>query len=316
MATKRVIQAPTINNSWQITGSSGKTFVTTNKFTPGIATSSSWWPTDNGGSYVDYNPTTDLSWNIISWSVWRVNYDSSGRVVTPTRVNIPKTVSSTDKSASLIASRWWVTNGLISGKSDSLPWVTKYAGQDQTAWGIKYWNNQAGIDFLNSQNKAPMQWVYNPTPPPTVATQRNPVIKKTLPKEEAPVRPDIQSMDLPTIQENIDRLTYKVNSGKNLTEDEYVTFNQLRRQATDMMKPQSLTGWLDNLMQQQQSEITSTQQTLDQQNKEDMDAFTRSQEAFKQSQFAELERADEEKKKTLGYCSSLVLVMGIGSQVL
>lgn len=301
MATKRVIQAPTINNSWQITGSSGKTFVTTNKFTPGIATSSSWWPTDNGGSYVDYNPTTDLSWNIISWSVWRVNYDSSGRVVTPTRVNIPKTVSSTDKSVSLIASRWWVTNGLISGKSDSLPWVTKYAGQDQTAWGIKYWNNQAGIDFLNSQNKAPMQWVYNPTPPPTVATQRKPVIKKTLPKEEAPVRPDIQSMDLPTIQENIDRLTYKVNSGKNLTEDEYVTFNQLRRQATDMMKPQSLTGGLDNLMQQQQGEITSTQQTQEAQNAKDLESYTKSQDAYLQAQLAELDRAEEENKKTLGY---------------
>jgi hypothetical protein len=54
--------------------------------------------------------------------------------------------------------------------------------------------------------------------------------------------PDIQAMDLPTIQENIDRLTYKVNSGKSLTEDEYVTFNQLRRQSIEMMKPQSLTG--------------------------------------------------------------------------
>ena len=75
-----------------------------------------------------------------------------------------------------------------------------------------------------------------------MATTQNPVIKKTLPKEETPVKPDIQAMDLPTIQENIDRLTYKVNSGKALTEDEYVTFNQLRRQATDMMKPQSLTG--------------------------------------------------------------------------
>jgi hypothetical protein len=32
-----------------------------------------------------------------------------------------------------------------------------------------------------------------------------------------------------------------------------------------------------------------------------MEAFTQSQEAFKQAQFAELERADEEKKKILGY---------------
>ncbi len=54
-------------------------------------------------------------------------------------------------------------------------------------------------------------------------------------------------------------------------------------------------------MQQQQNEITTTQQTQEAQNKADLEAFTRSQEAFKQSQFAELERADEEKKKTLGY---------------
>lgn len=302
--TKRIIQAPTLNTSWQVTGSSGKTYVTTNTYNPAIATSSSWWPTDNGGSYVDYNATTDASGNVIWWTSGRVNYDNMWKVVnTSVKPAVPTWWA--DKSVALM-SAWksWVTNNLAWGKTDNLPWVTKYAGNNQT-----YWNNQAGIDLVNRQtsNEILSEWekaqrlagAYNPVP--TVATTQNPVVKRTLPKEETPVKPDIQAMDLWTIQENIDRLTYKVNSGKSLTEDEYVTFNQLRRQATDMMKPQSLTGGLDNLMTTQQNDITTTQKTLDEQNARDMEAFTRSQEAFKQSQFAELDRADEEKKKTLGY---------------
>ncbi len=248
-------------------------------------------PTDQ--AYLTW-ATENIAW-VYEWFSWW------GKT-TPTRmVNTPNSWTKDNSVALMTAWKSWVTNTLPQGKTDSLPWVTKYAGQDQTAWGIKYWNNKAGIDLLNKQSmdQAPMEWVYNPTP--TVATTQNPVVKRTLPKEETPVKPDIQAMDLPTIQENIDRLTYKVNSGKSLTEDEFVTYNQLRRQATEMMKPQSLTGWLDNLMQQQQNEITTTQQTQEAQNKADLEAFTRSQEAFKQSQFAELERADEEKKKTLGY---------------
>lgn len=287
--TKRILQLPTLNDNKQITGSSGKTYITTvpakvSNFVPWTATSSSWWPTDDGGSFVDYNPTTDIKGNIIWWSSGRVNYDNTWRVVnTSVKPAVPTWWA--DKSVALMSAwKTWVTNNLAWGKTDNLPWVTKYAGQDQTAWGIKYWNNQAGIDLLNKSNQTPMEWAYNPTP--TVATTQNPVVKRTLPKEEAPVKPDIQAMDLPTIQENIDRLTYKVNSGKSLTEDEYVTFNQLRRQATDMMKPQSLTGWLDNLMQQQQSEITTTQQTQEEQNAKDLEAFTKSQEAYKTSQIA------------------------------
>ncbi len=329
MATKRVIQAPTINNSWQITWGSSAPWGYLRKLPNELP----WWDGPNSVRVIQ-TPQTDNNWNIIWWngvrtwtntaedpstynftSITWVKQNTWNRVIVDGKEyildgwarnatqNRTATPSTTFKDNSAVLATAWKTGvtKLPQGKTDSLPWVTKYAGQDQTEWGIKYWNNQAGIDFLNGQNKAPMQWVYNPTPPPTVATQRNPVIKKTLPKEEAPVRPDIQSMDLPTIQENIDRLTYKVNSGKNLTEDEYVTFNQLRRQATDMMKPQSLTGGLDNLMTTQQNDITTTQKTLDEQNARDMEAFTRSQEAFKQSQFAELDRADEEKKKTLGY---------------
>lgn len=264
-----------------------------------------WITAGNAGAVVNIQAWNNVPW-LSAWNIvtidgqeYNLNGGSNRNSTTTRMINIPNTVSKDNSAVLATAGKTWITNTLPQGKTDSLPWVTKYAGQDQTAWGIKYWNNQAGIDLLNSQNKTPMEWVYNPTP--TVATTQNPVIKKTLPKEEAPVKPDIQAMDLPTIQENIDRLTYKVNSGKSLTEDEYVTFNQLRRQSIEMMKPQSLKGWLDDLMQQQQSEITTTQQTQEAQNKEDMDAFTRSQEAFKQSQFAELERADEEKKKTLGY---------------
>lgn len=289
---KRMIGIPTIVNNQITWGTGVKSTVTDTLWTERI----DLWTTYNNRS--QKTPDEVLP-----------PYDPNNpwaSVVTPT-AKIPNTPTGWTKDNSVaLLSTWkaWVTNNLAWGRTDNLP-----AGQDQTAWGIKYWNNQAGIDLVNKQNELDtlsewekaqrLAWAYNPTP--TVATTQNPVVKKTLPKEETPVMPDIQAMDLWTIQENIDRLTYKVNSGKSLTEDEYVTFNQLRRQATDMMKPQSLTGWLDNLMQQQQSEITTTQQTLEAQDKEDMDAFTRSQEAFKQSQFAELERADEEKKKTLGY---------------
>jgi uncharacterized protein with von Willebrand factor type A (vWA) domain len=39
-------------------------------------------------------------------------------------------------------------------------------------------------------------------------------------------------------------------------------------------------------MQQQQSEITTTQQTQEEQNAKDLEAFTKSQEAYKTSQIA------------------------------
>ena len=314
--TKRIIQAPTVNNNWQITWGSSAPWGYLRKLPNELP----WWDWPNSVRVIQ-TPQTDDNWNIIWWngvrtwtntpentwsynfkSITWVNQNTWNRVVVDGKEYIldgwarnatqnntgsmPSTVSKDNSAILATAGKTWVTNNLVWGKTDNLPWVTKYAGQDQTAWGIKYWNNKAGIDLLNKQSmgQAPMQWVYNPTP--TVATTQNPVVKKTLPKEETPVKPDIQAMDLPTIQENIDRLTYKVNSGKSLTEDEYVTFNQLRRQATEMMKPQSLKGWLDDLKNTQQGEITSTQQTLEEQNAKDLEAFTKSQEAYKTSQIA------------------------------
>lgn len=284
--TKRIIWTPTLNQQGQVTGWTS-TFKPVNQF-PNIGGSPNKFITKNN------DPTlTDegLQWAVenIAWVYeW---FSWWGRTTpTPSRtVNIPNSWTKDNSVALMTAWKTGVTNTLPQGKTDSLPWVTKYAGNNQT-----YWNNRAGIDLVNRQSELNnlseaekaqrLAGAYNPVP--TVATTQNPVVKKTLPKEETPVKPDIQAMDLPTIQENIDRLTYKVNSGKSLTEDEYVTFNQLRRQATDMMKPQSLTGWLDNLMQQQQSEITTTQQTLEEQNAKDLEAFTKSQEAYKTSQIA------------------------------
>jgi hypothetical protein len=46
-------------------------------------------------------------------------------------------------------------------------------------------------------------------------------------------------------------------------------------------------------MQQQQNEITTTQQTQEAQNKADLEAFTKSQEAYKASQLAMIEKEEE-----------------------
>jgi hypothetical protein len=54
-------------------------------------------------------------------------------------------------------------------------------------------------------------------------------------------------------------------------------------------------------MQQQQGEITSTQQTQEAQNAKDLESYTKSQDAYLQAQLAELDRAEEKNKKTLGY---------------
>ena len=67
--------------------------------------------------------------------------------------SMPSTVSKDNSAVLATAGKTWITNTLPQGKTDSLPWVTKYAGQDQTAWGIKYWNNKAGIDLVNRQNE-------------------------------------------------------------------------------------------------------------------------------------------------------------------
>ena len=101
MATKRIIQLPTLNQNNQITWSSGKTFVTTTKTPWAIATSSSWWPTTDGGSYVDYNATTDQSGNVIGGSSGRITYDSWGKQITNTVKSVP--TMWTNKSVAVMA---------------------------------------------------------------------------------------------------------------------------------------------------------------------------------------------------------------------
>lgn len=308
MATKRIIQLPTLNQNNQITWSSGKTFVTTTNTPWAIATSSSWWPTTDGGSYVDYNATTDQSGNVIGGSSGRITYDSWGKQITNTVKPIP--TMWTNKSVAVMnANKNGATSSLPQATPANLPWVTKYAGIDKN-----YWNNQAGIDLVNKQNELDtlskaekaqrLAGAYNPTPPPTVATAQNPVIKKTMdkPQEQTVTPAAIQGADINTLNSTLDELKYKVNvEGKQLTKEEYMTFESAKRQLQDMMKPQALTGWLDSLITNKENEIKQVTDESKINNDQELADFTRSQEVYKQAEIDAINQADEEQKKTLWF---------------
>lgn len=308
MATKRIIQLPTLNQNNQITWSSGKTYVTTTNTPWAIATSSSWWPTTDGGSYVEYNPTTDQSGNVIGWSSGRITYDSWGRQITNTVKPVP-TMWTNKSVAVMTANKNGTTSSLPQAAPAWLPWVTKYAGIDKN-----YWNNQAGIDLVNKQSELDtlsaaekaqrLAGAYNPTPPPTVATAQNPVIKKTLdkPQEQTVTPAALQGADINTLNSTLDELKYKVNvEWKQLTKEEYMTFESARRQLQEMMKPQALTGWLDSLIANKENEIKQVTDESKINNDKELADFTRSQEVYKQAEIDAINQADEEQKKTLWF---------------
>lgn len=308
MATKRIIQLPTLNQNNQITWSSGKTYVTTTNTPWAIATSSSWWPTTDGGSYVEYNPTTDQSGNVIGWSSGRITYDSWGRQITNTVKPVP-TMWTNKSVAVMTANKNGTTSSLPQATPAGLPWVTKYAGIDKN-----YWNNQAGIDLVNKQSEIGtlsaaekaqrLAGAYTPTPPPTVATAQNPVIKKTLdkPQEQTVTPAALHGADINTLNSTLDELNYKVNvEGKQLTKDEYLVYASAKRQLQEMMKPQALTGWLDSLITNKENEIKQVTDESKINNDQELADFTKSQEVYKQAEMDAINQADEEQKKTLWY---------------
>lgn len=306
MATKRIIQLPTLNQNNQITWSSGKTFVTTTNTPWAIATSSSWWPTTDGGSYVDYNATTDQSGNVIGGSSGRITYDSWGKQITNTVKPVP--TMWTNKSVAVMnANKNGTTSSLPQATPAGLPWVTKYAWIDKN-----YWNNQAGIDLVNKQSELDtlsaaekaqrLAGAYNPTP--TVATAQNPVIKKTIdkPQEQTVTPAALQGADINTLNSTLDELNYKVNvEGKQLSKDEYLAYASAKRQLQEMMKPQALTGWLDSLITNKENEIKQATDESKINNDQELADFTRSQEVYKQAEIDAINQADEEQKKTLWF---------------
>ena len=143
---------------------------------------------------------------------------------------------------------------------------------------------------------------YNPTPPPTVATTQNPVIKKTLDKpQEQTVTPAVlQGADINTLNSTLDELNYKVNvEGKALSKDEYLAYASAKRQLQEMMKPQALTGGLDSLITNKENEIKQVTDESKINNEQELADFTRSQEVYKQAEVDAIEQADAEQKKTL-----------------
>lgn len=372
MATKRIIQLPTLNN-WQVTwGNSSQAW-----YLRKLPNELPWgdWPNPKN---VIQTPQTDANGNITGWwwkktamnspeepEVWTYKWNNGVVQTIDKRVQQgwqPATTygSKTDRSAALLnTGKNWATNWLPQATPAGLPWVTKYAGIDKN-----YWNNQAGIDLVNRQGSTEMltaweaaqrtagqyekmplpwqkianvvkyqdnsdwtttqylddgtservrlvrnvDWTYSTQdvwqPAPTVATTQSPVIKKTLDKpQEQTVTPAVlQGADMNTLNSTLDELKYKVNvEGKQLTKDEYMTFESAKRQLQDMMKPQALTGGLDGLIANKENEIKQVTDESKINNEQELADFTRSQEVYKQAEVDAIEQADEESKKTLWF---------------
>ena len=322
MATKRIIQLPTLNN-WQVTwGNSSQAW-----YLRKLPNELPWgdWPNPKR---VIQTPQTDANGNITGWrgkktvmnspeepEVWTYKWNNGVVQTIDKRAQQgwqPATTygSKTDKAVAVMsANKNGTTSSLPQATPANLPWVTKYAGIDKN-----YWNNQAGIDLVNKQSELDtlpeaekaqrLAGAYNPTPPPTVATTQNPVIKKTLDKpQEQTVTPAVlQGADINTLNSTLDELNYKVNvEGKALSKDEYLVYASAKRQLQDMMKPQALTGGLDSLITNKENEIKQVTDESKINNEQELADFTRSQEVYKQAEVDAIEQADAEQKKTLWY---------------
>ena len=116
-----------------------------------------------------------------------------------------------------------------------------------------------------------------------------------------PIAPDIaqiQQMDINNLNDTIDKLQIK-QSKEQLSDEELLTLRRATRQLQQSMTPQSLTGRLDAMIANKETNITETKGKLDKQNEEELQQFTQSQEVYKQSEIQAIEQADEEQKKTL-----------------
>ncbi len=318
MATKRIIQLPTLNN-WQVTWGNSSQW----GYLRRLPNELPWWDWPNP-KLVIQTPQTDANGNITGWwwkktamnspeepEVWTYRGDNGVVQTIDKRVQQgwqPATTygSKTDRSATLLnTGKSWTTNWLPQATPANLPWVTKYAGIDKN-----YWNNQAGIDLVNKQNELDtlseaekaqrLAGAYNPTP--TVATTQNPVIKKTLDKpQEQTVTPAVlQGADMNTLNSTLDELNYKVNvEGKTLTKEEYLVYAGAKRQLQDMMKPQALTGGLDGLIANKEQDIKQATDESKVNNEQELADFTKSQEVYKQAELDNIQKSFEREQETM-----------------
>lgn len=204
------------------------------------------------------------------------------------------------------------TSSLPQATPAGLPWKWKMRDPKNYV-KTDFWkaNNQAGIDLVNKQNELDtlskaekaqrLAGAYNPTPPPTVATAQNPVIKKTMdkPQEQTVTPAAIQGADINTLNSTLDELKYKVNvEGKQLTKEEYMTFESARRQLQDMMKPKEYT-WFENVINDTKNLIETTKKEESASNAEELARYTESQDKRKESQLAILNEQEMTSKKRL-----------------
>jgi len=153
MATKRIIQLPTLNQNNQVTwGNSSQ-----GGYLRKLPNELPWWDWPNPKNVIQ-TPQTDANGNITGWwwkktamnspeepEVW--TYRGNNGVVqtinkntTPTNWWFTQYSSKTDRSAAVMnANKNGTTSSLPQATPANLPWVTKYAGIDKTAEGISYW---------------------------------------------------------------------------------------------------------------------------------------------------------------------------------
>lgn len=326
MATKRIIQLPTLNQNNQITwGNSSQ-----GGYLRKLPNELPWWDWPNPKNVIQ-TPQTDANGNITGWwwkktamnspeepEVW--TYRGNNGVVqtinkntTPTNWWFTQYSSKTDRSAALLnTGKNWTTNWLPQATPAGLPWKWKMRDPKNYV-KTDFWkaNNQAGIDLVNKQNELDtlseaekaqrLAGAYNPTPPPTVATAQNPVIKKTLdkPQEETVTPAAIQWADINTLNSTLDELKYKVNvEWKQLTKEEYMTFESARRQLQEMMKPKEYT-WFENVINDTKNLIEKTKKEESASNAEELARYTQSQDKRKESQLAILNEQEMTSKKRL-----------------
>lgn len=326
MATKRIIQLPTLNQNNQITWGNSSQW----GYLRQLPSELPWWDGPNPKNVIQ-TPQTDANGNITGWwwkktamnspeepEVW--TYRGNNGVVqtinkntTPTNWWFTQYSSKTDRSAAVMnANKNGTVSSLPQATPAGLPWKWKMRDPKNYV-KTDFWkaNNQAGIDLVNKQNELDtlskaeqaqrLAGAYNPTPPPTVATAQNPVIKKTMdkPQEETVTPAILQGADINTLNSTLDELNYKVNvEGKQLSKDEYLVYASAKRQIQEMMKPKEYT-WYENVINDTKNLIEKTKKEEAVSNAEELARYTQSQDKRKESQLAILDEQEMTSKKRL-----------------
>lgn len=277
MATKKIIWLPTLNNQGQITWKGNNTFITTTGFTPWIATSSSWWPTDTWGSYVTWNNTTDSKGNVIGWSTNTTVKDANGNIIwsyswwyNPQALKAPAPITGTSKSDNSV-----VVNA--SGWYDN-----KMAGA--TSWGLP-WRRVLNI------------------PKATVATKENPV-KEILPQKQTswiPDYADIQWMDQVWLQDFVDFYNLKLQNWEKLSQEDQYRLLKANRKLQDIQSPEQSTDPYKPMIEDIQKTRAAQEAELKAQEQENIQAQQQSEDVRLQQELAYNDQQEKKQQDVLGY---------------